>query len=337
MEDYSMFAAFFSGLSRPLLRRAESVVSLVCAGFLAIPAASAEPVVIGEGLSVGWAQFFIADAEKLWEKKGLEASSVIFPSGRLVLDAVVGGRVTFGTAAETPVVFSTLNGLPVRIIATLQNGGGKPHEPFVLVANQSIQTAQDIQGKRIGYSQGTNAHYYLAKLLDSVKLKFSDIQATSLTPSDFVTAAVNGTLDGFIWGEPFASQAIALSKGSLHAVESPGLYKSISAVITLQSTIDEKPELLRKGLQALLAADAEIRANPEKSIQTVSKRLNFDLALARDYWPKLNLGLGLDKAEIVRELESQAKWAIENRLVRPDAKIPDFNQIVVEGFLPAKR
>ncbi|MDR2113259.1 MAG: NrtA/SsuA/CpmA family ABC transporter substrate-binding protein [Candidatus Accumulibacter sp.] len=333
-----MSPTFFSIFPRGSFRRwIGHLASFAFASLSAIPAVSAESVVIGEGLSVGWAQFFIADAEKLWEKQGLEASSVIFPSGRLVLDAVVGGRVTFGTAAETPVVFSTLNGLPVRIIATLQNGGGKPHEPFALVANQSIQSARDIKGKRIGYSQGTNAHYYLAKLLDSVGLKFSDIQATSLTPSDFVTATVNGTLDGFIWTEPFASQAIALSKGSLHAIASPGLYKSISAVITLQKTIDEKPELLRKGLLALIAADAEIRANPEKSIQTVSTRLNFDLALARDYWPKLNLGLGLDKAEIVRELESQAKWAIENKLVRPDARIPDFNQVVVEGFLPAQR
>jgi NitT/TauT family transport system substrate-binding protein len=252
------------------------------------------------------------------------------------LDALVGGRVTFGTAAETPVVFSNLNGLPVRIIATLQNGGGQPHEPFVLVANQSIQTPKDIKGKRIGYSQGTNAHYYLAKLLDSTQLKFSDIQATSLTPSDFVTAAVNGTLDGFIWGEPFASQAIGFSKGKLHAVESPGLYKGISAVITLQSTIDQKPELLRQAIQALIAADAEIKANPDKSIQTVATRVNFDLALAKDYWPKLNLGIGLDKAAVVRELESQAKWAIENKLVRADANIPDFNQVVVEGFIPAK-
>ncbi|MDR0673741.1 MAG: ABC transporter substrate-binding protein [Zoogloeaceae bacterium] len=331
-------SSLLSVFSRQSFRRGFGVVAgFVLASLLTVSVALAEPVVIGAGLSVGWAQFFIADAEKLWEKQGLEASSVIFPSGRLVLDAVVGGRVAFGTAAETPVVFSTLNGLPVRIIATLQNGGGKPHEPFALVANQSIQSAKDIKGKRIGYSQGTNGHYYLAKLLDTVGLKFSDIQATSLTPSDFISAAVTGTLDGFIWTEPFASQAIALSKGTLHAVESPGLYQSISAVITLQSTIDEKPDLLRKGLRALAAADAEILANPEKSIQTVSTRLNFDLALARDYWPKLNLGLGLDKAAIVRELESQAKWAIENKLVRSDARFPDFNQVVVEGFLPARR
>ncbi|MDR3213162.1 MAG: NrtA/SsuA/CpmA family ABC transporter substrate-binding protein, partial [Azoarcus sp.] len=277
-----------STFSRTLFRCGIGIIAgFAFAASLTTPARAAEPVVIGEGLAVTWAQFFIADTEKLWQKQGLEAESVIFPSGRLVLDALVGGRVTFGTAAETPVVFSNLNGLPVRVIATLHNGGGQAYEPFLLVANQSIQTPKDIKGKRIGYSQGTNAHYYLSKLLDSVKLKFSDIQAISLTPSDFVTATVNGTLDGFIWSEPHISQALALGKGKLHAVESPGLYKGISAVITLQSTIDQKPELLHKAVQALIAADAEIRANPDKSIQNVATRVNFDLALAKDYWPKL--------------------------------------------------
>ncbi|MDN3919833.1 ABC transporter substrate-binding protein [Roseateles violae] len=309
---------------------------LLAAGAAAATAsAAAQPVVIGEGLSVGWSQFFVADAEKLWEQQGLQAQAITFPSGRLVLDAVIGGRVLLGTAAETPVVFAALNGLPVRIIATTNNGGGKPYEPFTLVASTDIKTVADIKGRRIGYSQGTNAHLYLSRLLDSLGLKFSDITAISLTPSDFVNGAVSGTLDGFIWTEPFVSQALAQGKGKLHSLPSPGLYQGTSSVITLQSTIDKEPELLRKALRALAAADASIKRDPQKAIQAVSTRVNFELPLAQQYWPALNLGLGLDKKALVAELRAQAQWAIDNKLVRPDAKIPDFSTIVVGDFLPA--
>jgi ABC-type nitrate/sulfonate/bicarbonate transport system substrate-binding protein len=316
--------------------RTNTALALFAAGAaLAGMPAVAQPVVIGEGLSVGWSQFFVADADKLWEQQGLQATSLTFPSGRLVLDAVIGGRVLVGTAAETPVVFAALNGLPVRIVATTNNGGGKPYEPFTLVASTDIKKTADIKGKRIGYSQGTNAHLYLSRLLDSLGLKFSDITAISLTPSDFVTGAVSGTLDGFIWTEPFVSQALAQGKGKLHSLPSPGLYRGTSTVITLQSTIEKEPELVRKALLALIAADAAIKRDPGKAIQTVATRVNFDLALAREYWPTLNLGMGLNKKALVAELESQAKWAIDNKLVRPDAKIPDFNAIVVGDLLPA--
>ena len=321
------------------LLQASARIALAAGAFAAMlfQPAAAQPVTIGEGLSVGWAQFFVADGEKLWEQQGLQPNSVVFPSGRLVLDAVIGGRAHLGTAAETPVVFAALNGLPVRIIATLNNGGGKPYEPFTLVASTSIKQIQDIKGKRIGYSQGTNAHFYLSRLLDSVNLKFSDITAVSLTPSDFVTSAVNGALDGFIWTEPHISQALAQGKGKLHTVPSPGLYKGLATVITLQSTIDKDPELLRKALRAIAAADAAIQRDPQKAIQTVATRVNFDLPLAQAYWPSLNLGLGLDKKAVVAELEAQARWAIDNKLVRPDAKIPDFNTIVIGDFLPTPR
>ena len=50
-------------------------------------------------------------------------------------------------SAETPVVFAALNGLPVRIIATMNR-----HEPFDLVAIKDIKTNRNIKGRRIGYS-----------------------------------------------------------------------------------------------------------------------------------------------------------------------------------------
>lgn len=314
---------------------ARGIATLAAAGFAfgMVQNASAQTVNIGEGLSLGWAQLFVADTEKLWEKQGLQSNSITFPSGRLVLDAVAGNRVLIGTAAETPVVFAALNGVPVRIIATTNNGGGAPYEPFEIVANQSIRAAADIKGKRIGYSQGTNAHYYLSKLLDKLGLKWSDIQAVSLSPGDFVSSLVNGSLDGFVWTEPAISQAVAQGHGRFHTIATPGVYAAISAVITLQSTIDKQPDALRRALRAIHAADTLDASAEQRDIGEVAQRVNFDPALAAQYWPKLNLKVGLDKASVVRQLESQARWALANGLVRPDAKMPDFNQVVVTSVL----
>ncbi|WP_242560279.1 NrtA/SsuA/CpmA family ABC transporter substrate-binding protein [Pandoraea capi] len=296
-------------------------------------AAHAQAVAIGEGLSLGWAQFFVADAHKLWQKEGLQPNSVTFASGRLVLDAVVGDRVLIGTAAETPVVFAALNGVPVRIIATTNNGSGAPYEPFEIVANASIKTSADIKGKRIGYSQGTNAHYYLSLLLGKLGLKWTDINAVSLSPGDFVSTLSNGSIDAFVWTEPALSQAVALGNGRFHTIRTPGVYHALSTVITLQSTIDKQPDLLRQALRALYAADAVNATDPTAASALVAPRVNFDPKLAASYWSQLNLRVGLDKAAVVQELERQARWAIDNKLVRPDAKLPDFNQVVVTTVL----
>ncbi len=286
--------------------------------------AQAEDITIGEGFALGWGQFFVADKEKTWQAEGLTPKVVTFASGRLALDALVGGSIAIATAAETPVVFANINGLPVRIIGTLNH-----HEPFDLVASKEIKTPADIKGKRIGYAQGTNAHYYLARLLAENGLTLADITAVNLSPGDFVTSLINGSLDAFIWTEPHLSQAVAQGGDKVHVIHIPKLYETYSSIITLQSTIDEKPELLVKALKALIAADAYIKANPQASIDVVAERIKLDPKIVSAFWNRTKFDLTLDKPAVVKLLEEQAKWAVENKLTRPDATIPDFSKVVV--------
>jgi len=316
-----------------LLRR---LAQFACAlGFLASLAARpalAQEIAIGEGFALHWGQFFIADQRKFWEAQGLTPKVTTFASGRLVLDAVVGGAVVIGTAAETPVAFANLNGLPVRVIGTLNR-----HEPFDLVADKSIATVKDIKGRKIGYSQGTNSHYYLHKVLGEAGLTLSDITAISLSPADFVASLTNGSIDAFIWTEPHQSQALAQGKGRFHIIRSPGLYHTFSNIIALQSTIDKNPELLTKALKALIAADEVLKAEPETAATVVAERIKLAPEIVRSFWPRTRFDVSLDKPALVKELEAQAKWAIANSLVRPDAKLPDFEKVVVEGPLLAAR
>lgn len=319
----------------PLLHRLRRAASLFAMGIgIATSALSvnSQEITIGEGIAVGWGQFFVADAHKLWEKQGLQPKVTTFASGRLVLDALVGGGVLIGTAAETPVAFANLNGLPVRVIGTINR-----HEPFDVVAKTEIKKLSDLKGKRVGYSQGTNAHYYLHKALAAGGLSLADITAVSLTPSDFVTSLVNGALDAFIWTEPHITHALSQGKGRFHTIQTPGLYHTYSSIITLQSTIDQKPELLIKALKALLAADKQLKADPADAARIVGERVKLDNDILKAYWPRLQFNLDLDKKALVAELESQAKWAIENKIARPDAKLPDFNTVVVTHLLDAAR
>lgn len=292
----------------------------------------AQDITVGEGIALGWGQFYVADRDKTWEKQGLNPKVSTFASGRLVLDALVGGGVLIGTAAETPVLFANLNGLPVRIIGTLNR-----HEPFDLVAVNDIKTAKDVKGHRIGYSQGTNAHYYLFKLLQQEGLSWSDITPVSLNPGDFVTSLAGGAIDGFIWTEPHLSQALEQGKGKFHIIRSPGLYNTYSTIIALQSTIDGKPDLLVKALKALVEADNLIKKDPDAAASLTAERIKLDPTIAKAFWPRANFKLELDKPGIVSALQEQAKWAIDNKLVRPDAKIPDFNSVVVTSLFEQAR
>jgi NitT/TauT family transport system substrate-binding protein len=295
------------------------------------PPASAQSITISEGLYLGWAPFYVADARNLWARHGLTVTAVPFTSGRLALDAIVGGRAAFGTVAETPVVFAALNGLPVRIIAHMNT-----HEVFDLVARTGLKSIADVKGRRVGYLQGTNAQYYLHRMLERAGLKPDQITAISMNPPDMVTSLTKGDIDAFIWAEPYISQAVALGKGGVHVIRTPGLYRSYSSIVTLQSTIDTQPAMLVKGLRAAIDAVELIRANPEEAIALAAEKTKMDPAIAARAWKEIHYGIELHPG-IVADMEAQARWAIDSGLARQGTRMPDFSKIVVRELLEQAR
>jgi ABC-type nitrate/sulfonate/bicarbonate transport system substrate-binding protein len=293
-------------------------------GALAAP----EDIMVGEGISVGWATFYVADELNTWNGAGLLAKTATFPSGLHVLNAVAGGQVAIGTCAETPVVFSNLNGVPVRVIGVINT-----YEPFSLVANQSIQKATDCAGKKVGYVRGSNGHYYLAKLLKKYGMTMRDITAINLSPTDFVTSLVNGSLDAFAWNEPMISAAVKNGAGKIHVLSDPGLYHTFSSVITLQKTIDEKKPEIVASLRALLAADKAIRDDKDKAMEIVASRLKIGKDVVSSGWADPSLTSMKTLSDIADELHAQAEWAISENLTRPDAKILDFTTAVNKDLL----
>ena len=307
------------GYFRQLTAVAVTLVALV-----ASRPASAQDIAVGEGIALQWGQFYVADHYNTWKEQGLGAKATTFASGRLVLDAVLGGGVLMGTAAETPVVFAALNGLPVRIIATLNR-----FEPFDLVGIKQITTGKDLKGRKIGVTQGTNAHYFFSKVLANAGLAASDVTSVNLSPADFVSSLANGSIDAFIWTEPHISQAMSMGEGKFHVVQFPNLYFGYSTVITQQNTIDKEPQTLVRALKALQSADRMMAKDANAAADLTAARIKLDPKIAREYWPRVHFGMALSKDEIVRELEAQARWAIESKLVRPDAVMPNFQEIVV--------
>lgn len=313
------------------LRYALALTMIAGLGFFLKPAA-AESLNSGQGISIVWAPAYVANKQKLWQDQGLDLNVILFPSGRAAQEALVGGGVLWSTVAETPVMFAAMNQLPVRIIGTMN-----AYDCFELAATKEIARLEDIKGKKIGYAQGSNSQIYLSRLLEKIGGSFSDIQSISLSPSDMVSSLSNGNIDAFIWTEPHLSQAVALDPGKFHRIRTPGAYKCYHNIVTLQSTIDNQPDVLVKSLQALMKAVDYIKANPDAAIATTAEAVKMDPAIATAAWKDIPFSIDLDTEGLVKDLEREAQWAVDNKLAPPGAAIPDFHQVVVPQILDAAK
>jgi NitT/TauT family transport system substrate-binding protein len=130
---------------------------------------------------------------------------------------------------------------------------------------------------------------------------------------------------------------MSIGEGRFHVLQFPNLYIGYSAVITLQNTLDKDPQTVVKALKALLAADRIMAKDPGTAADITADRIKLDPKIAHDYWPRAKFGMALNKDALVKELQAQAKWAIANKLVAPDATIPDFDKVVVtQPFVEAQ-
>ena len=80
----------------------------------------------------------------------------------------------------------------------------------VISANEfeDIKTVKDIKGRKIGYSQGTNAHYYLLKLLDEATASL-DLATEAAVTGSSLFAQVSGRLRRVVPSESVISSVNA--------------------------------------------------------------------------------------------------------------------------------
>jgi NitT/TauT family transport system substrate-binding protein len=117
----------------------------------------------------------------------------------------------------------------------------------------------------------------------------------------------------------------------------PGLYTQYSTIVTTQQTIEtRRPELIA-ALRALIQAVHHINREPEASAALTAARIKMDPKLAREIWPQIRFAVSLDRAELIKELRTQAQWAIDSGVARPGARLPDFEAVVVGDLLDEAR
>ncbi len=150
--------------------------------------------------------FWVAENQNFFSKNGLNVTAHKYDTGAAALGGVLNGEddVVVGTT-EFPLTSNILNGAQVRTISTIAKS-----EFIYLVAraDRGINGVSDLKGKTIGTTFGTIAHFYLGRFLELNGINIQDVNLVDLkTPSEWVNAVVNGSVDAVATAQPYAESA----------------------------------------------------------------------------------------------------------------------------------
>lgn len=145
-----------------------------------------------------------------------------FPAGIPIVEAINAGEIDLGTLGDTPPIFGQSGGTDLKYVATRRATDPKAWDVAILVPEGSdIASVEDLQGQKVSYRQGSNAHRLLLAALQDAGMSWDDIEPVPLEPADGLAAFQGGDIDAWATWEPFV--ALGESQGGTVIQSGTGL------------------------------------------------------------------------------------------------------------------
>jgi sulfonate transport system substrate-binding protein len=184
--------------------------------------------------------------------------------------------IDFGSTAGAAALLAKANGSPIETVYIFS----KPEWTALVVPKDSTITSLDqLKGKKIAATKGTDPYFFLLHSLESVGLKQSDVEIVNLQHADGKTALERGDVDAWAGLDPFMAQTEIESGSKL-------LYRNIDFnsygfLNARQDFVEKYPDYVTRVLTQYERARQWILDNPDEAAQTLADEAKLSLDVAK--------------------------------------------------------
>ncbi|GAB2442797.1 ABC transporter substrate-binding protein [Nocardia tengchongensis] len=315
---------------KKLLRPLTTAIALLA---LVVPLAAcgdsgdSDPKTLTVGFVVdpSWAQIPVAQQAGLFAKHDVKVKVVNFATGVEALQALAAHQVDIATAADVPTAATLPRSPSLRVV-----GDGSRWQGSRIVARRSagITSVGDLAGHSIGTPLGTSAAYFASNVLSHNNISANLVQ---VAPSAILTAATQHNVDAVSIFQPYQAQVVESLGGD--AVELTGsTYNQHSLYLATDTAIASKSAALTSFFAALGDAGALLTARSGDAISAVAAATQLTPALITKILPEFDYVLQL-RPELAGTLGKLATWAKDQGKVDRSIQLPDYNTLLVAGFV----
>ncbi len=142
--------------------------------------------------------------EKEFAKDGIGVRWVQSLGSNKALEFLNAGSIDFGSTAGSAALLGKINGNPIKSIYVYS----RPEWTALVTRKDTpINKIEDLKGKRVAVTRGTDPHIFLVRALQSVGLSEKDIVPVLLQHPDGKIALVRGDVDAWAGLDPMMAAA----------------------------------------------------------------------------------------------------------------------------------
>ncbi|MBH8561234.1 sulfonate ABC transporter substrate-binding protein [Nostoc sp. CENA67] len=251
--------------------------------------------------------------EKRLQSLGVSVEWAQFAAGPQLMEAMNVGRVDIGSVGETPPIFAQAAGTSLVYIASNKPSSGKG-SGIVVQNNSQIRTLADLKGQKIVFQKGSASHYLLIKALEEADLKYSDIQAISMPPTEARGAFIQGKIDAWVTWDPNLALAQKIAKARLLR-DASGIATQGGFYMASRQFATENPKLVRLILEEINNIGQWAENNPAEVVKLIAPQLKLDEDILTEMVKRRTYGLRPITPEIMVNQQKIADLFAQEKVI----------------------
>lgn len=323
----------------PLPGRALILALLLLAAAMPEPVAAAHdgmPLRLGHTHFIAEATTVHALARGYFAAEGLDIEVTTTRAGKYSLQKVMRGELDIGTLAPTPAVYAAAGryGTPGSFVIVASILESSSMNNLVMPRGRGLESVKDLEGRRLGLTKGTSSEYFWYLLALASDVDRDRVAIRDLPVSAMVEALQDGSIDAAIAWTPYdATIAEALPQGA-RIMNGNYIYTTSWLVVARPTFVERHREAVIKYLRALLRAERDLKARPERVAASQSDHFGLGSEQIAERYGQLDFHLQLTES-LIANLSVQAQWAVEAGYA--PGPVPDMRRYVDPRPLRAVR
>jgi sulfonate transport system substrate-binding protein len=190
-------------------------------------------------------------------------------------EALLAGALDVGSTAGSAALLARSNGSPIKTIDIYS----QPNWAALAVpAGSDIADVEDLAGKSVAVTVGTDPYFFLLQALDEAGLSLADITVVNVQHADGKAALENGSVDAWSGLDPLLSTSVEVAGTEI--IYDNIDFNSYGFLNATETFLQNSPDLAQLVVNAYEHARAWALENPEETAEILAEVAAIDPAIA---------------------------------------------------------
>ena len=270
--------------------------------------------------------------EEEFTNDGIEIQWTQSLGSNKALELLRSKSVDFGSTAGAAALLGRANGNPIKSVYVYDN---PEWASLVTRINSGISRLQDLKGRRIAVTRGTDPHIFLLRALASVDLSEKDIELVPLQHAEGKVALERGAVEAWSGLDPYTAQ-IEVEEGYAIFFRNK-TWNSYGVLNVREAFAKEHPDLVRRVLAIYEKARLWTLANQNEAKKVLANAAHLSDPVASKVWERQDFTHSVIGPEQRETIRASGEILKKSQLI--DAEV-DVDRIVDDlidpEFLPSE-